>query len=185
MGAARPRLRSAPGSGDAHGPGVHETGGVRRTTALALVVVGVLTVAVYVVSFLLLTTDDRPDQLDTEPVVDVASQACSDLRVDVDALAPLPASATAAQREARVREQDRLVTRFLDQVRAVGDEALDADEPSREWLADWELLAQARRAVLAGGTFVEPVLDGIPVSDRMERIGVEACRVPQGLTTPP
>jgi len=158
-----------------------------RTKAL-LVLVAAGTIAVYATAFALSTTNDRPDQIDTDAVVQVATDACIRLRLGVDSLPPPAPQAPLAARRDRVAEQSRLVARLVADVRAVGRPALDADVPTEQWLGDWTALAQAREAYVDGGavgTFSVPVQDGRPISDRMDAIGVDACRVPDGLKASP
>lgn len=157
-------------------------------TKVLLLGAAAATVGVYVGAFLLFTTDDRPDQIDTAAVEQVATDACIRLRVAVDAAPPLAAGAPLDARQARVGEQEQLVARLVSDVQSVGPQALDEDVPAREWLADWQVLVQARRAFLdAGGAggWALPVLDGRVVSERMDGIGVDACRVPDALKAAP
>lgn len=156
-------------------------------TKVLVIAAGVATVAVYASAFALSTTQDRPDHLDTPVVRDAASTACARLRTEVDALPPLPDGASARDRQARVGEQDRLVRRLVQQVRAVGPQALEADVPAQQWLGDWTRLTDARTAYVAGadGPFSVPVEDGEPISTRMGRVGVPACVVPNSLLVAP
>lgn len=159
---------------------------MRRSTVLLLVLAGVLTLGVYVGSFLLSTTSDRVDQLDSPAVREVAQQACTDLRVAVDALPPVPPDADRTERIARVDRLSAIVAAFDEQVRQVGEQALDADEPARSWLADWASLISSRQQWAQAGTgaYEVPVEDGQPITRRMDAIGVDACTVPAGLTSP-
>ena len=153
-----------------------------------VVLAGVATVGSYVGMVVLSTTRDRVDHLDVEPVKSVAAAACTELRTAVDALPPLPPTASAAERQARVAEQGRLVDRLVQQVRAVGPEALAEDVPAEEWLGDWAALQAARQSWAddgATGPLAVPVADGRPLPDRMGRVGVAACLVPTPLTTAP
>lgn len=161
--------------------------GPRRTTVLVLVAAAA-TVGIYGSAFALSTTDDRPDHLDVDPVSSTASAACASLRADLDALPPLAPGAPPAERLDRLAVQDRAVRALVTTVRGVGQEALDADAPAEDWLADWERLAAARRAYAeagAQGPFSQPVVDGRPLSDRMSGVGLDACRVPASLTAAP
>ena len=145
-------------------------------------------VGVYVVAFLLSTTDDRVDQLDTDALRDVAGPACVTMRTEIDALPALPVGATDEERQARLDVQRVAVERFVAQVRTVGDAALDDDEPAREWLGDWEALLQARQDFATAGftgDFAVPVEGGQPITMRMDDIGVDACQVPTALSTSP
>ena len=153
-----------------------------------VVLVGLATVSAYVGMFVLSTTRNRPDHLDVEPVRSTAAAACTQLRVDVDALPPLPPTATPGQRQERVGDQLQLLDRLVAQVRAVGPEALAADEPALDWLEDWAALRRARQAWAdagATGPFTLPLVDGRPLPDRMASVGVEPCLVPTALTIAP
>lgn len=159
-----------------------------RRTKILLLVVAAGTVAVYVWAFTLSTTKDRPDQLDTPTVSAAAGTACARLRSGLNALPPLPAAATTADRQGRISQQNGQVTDMVAAVRAVGQPALDKDVPATTWLRDWEALAAARSAYAAAGAtgpFVPPTADGRPLPDRMGRIGVAACAVPPALLAAP
>lgn len=158
----------------------------RTKIVLALTSVGL--VAIYTTAVLLSTTRDRVDQIDSDALRPVVRSACIDLRTATDALTPLGADASEQARQDRVSEQADLVAEFLEQVRGAGDEALDDDRPAREWLTDWETLLAARTTFADDGfqgDFGVPVQDGRPITDRMNDIGVEECRVPLGLTIAP
>jgi len=159
---------------------------VPSTVSKVLVVLAAVgTLAVYGGSVVLSTTGDRQDTFDTAPVRDRASAACTALRLEVDAQQPLPDGAAQDLRLARLTEQDALVSRLVADLRGLGPAVLAADPPAEQWLADWEQLAAARRAYAgtgARGTFTVPVEDGLPITDRMDRVGVPACVVPTGLT---
>ena len=159
-----------------------------RRTALLLVAVGAATIGVYVVAFTLDTTRDRPDTLDVQPVKGVAQAACARLRTELDALSPLPAGTTLAQRQDRLAVQDRAVRALVTEVRAVGEPAQRKDVPAQTWLADWLTLADARQAYGAAGAdgeFVPPSADGHPISERMSAVGIDTCVVPDALTVAP
>lgn len=163
-----------------------------RVTAVVLVAVGLATVGVYVAAFTLDTTKDRPDTLDVEPVPGVAATACSRMRADLQALPPLGGQPTQQARLDRIAAEDRLVRTMITQIRAVGAPALAKDVPAEQWLGDWTTLADARTAFAAAGAtgaFVLPTAtDGktvLPITDRMDRIGVPACSVPAPLTVAP
>lgn len=148
--------------------------------------IGVL--AIYGGSVLLSTTRDRVDQIDTAPVEAAAVAACTALRVNLDARPAMPPAPSDGQRSARVDDDAALVTSFVEQVQRAGDAALDADAPARVWLADWQMLIDARRAFAASGfvgTFSVPVADGQPITRRMNDIGVDACQVPRSLVDSP
>lgn len=168
---------------------MHEDGRMpSRVVKVLVVLTGFATVGAYASMLLLSTTQDRPDHLDVEPVKGVAAAACTELRTAVDALPPLAPTASAADRRVRVEEQGRLVGRLVEQVRAVGPEALARDVPVQEWLGDWATLGSVRQAWAeagATGPVPVPVAEGRPLADRMGRVGVASCRVPTALTTAP
>lgn len=159
-----------------------------RRTKLLLLVVAAATVAVYVWSFTLSTTKDRPDQLDTKTVSTAAGAACARLRTGIAGLPALPPGAPTAERQERIREQNGQIDGLVAAVRAVGQPALDKDVPATAWLADWEALAAARSAYAAAGAagpFSPPATEGRTLPDRMGRIGVAACTVPAALLASP
>jgi hypothetical protein len=157
-------------------------------TKVLLLLSAVALVAIYVTAVLLSTTSDRVDQLDSEVMEDAAGPACITLRTELDAMPLLDPLASKEQRATRVAEQAAVVQRFLAQVRAVGDAAIDDDEPAREWLGDWEALLRARQQAAASdftAAFEVPRDGERAITERMNAIGVSACRVPTGLTTAP
>lgn len=157
-------------------------------TKLLLLLSAVALIAVYVAAVLLSTTEDRVDQLDSDVMKDAAAPACITLRTAIDAMPALEPGASTEQRSTRVTEQAGVVQAFVEQVRRVGDEALDDDVPAREWLGDWEALVRVRTDLAATGftgAFALPQDGDRPITDRMNDIGVSACQVPTGLTTAP
>ena len=156
-------------------------------TALLLTAVAVGTLGVYVGIFVLDTTKDNPATLDVQPVKGVAEKACTELRLELDAMPPLPVDATAQQRRDRIAAQDRTVRTLISTVQGVGATALAEDETAAPWLADWATLADARAAYAAAGAtgpFAAPVVDGHPIAERMSD-ALADCVVPVQLTTAP
>lgn len=156
-------------------------------SALLLTAVTVGTLGVYVGIFVLDTTKDDPATLDVQPVKGVAEKACTELRLELDALPPLPADATVQQRRDRVAVQDRSVSTMISTVQAVGPSDLAADTGAQEWLADWRTLADAGTAWAgagATGPYPAPAADGHLITERMNS-AVEGCVVPVQLTTAP
>lgn len=156
-------------------------------TALLLTAVTIGTLGVYVGIFVIDTTRDNPATLDVSPVKGVAANACTQLRLELDALPPLPDDATAQQRRDRVAAQDAPVRTLISTVRALGPAALAKDVPAQEWLTDWATVADARQAWAAAGAtgpFTAPAADGHPLAQRMgDALG--DCVVPVQLTTAP
>ena len=162
--------------------------GLSWRVRLLMIVALLATIGIYGGSVLLSTTRDRVDQIDTKAVESAATAACTTLRVELDALPPLPTTASDDERDARIRLQAAALERFTDRVERVGPRALDQDVPTRTWLGDWAGLLQARQDFAATGftgAFAVPVEDGQPITRRMDAIGVDACRVPQSLLDSP
>lgn len=71
----------------------------------------------------------------------------------------------------------------------VGEDQLHDDQPSLAWLHDWESLAHRAAAAaesLDAGPPADlgvPLVDGQPITDRMNRVGL-TCQVPPALIGP-
>jgi hypothetical protein len=72
---------------------------------------------------------------------------------------------------------------MVTRVSGLGADALREDRPAERWLADWKSLIAARETFaddLAAGrnpSFRLPASDGVPITDRMNSVGLN-CRVP-------
>jgi hypothetical protein len=83
-----------------------------------------------------------------------------------------------------IREQNAAVTAMVAQVRGLDRDLLADDQPTSAWLADWETLVQARERhaadLAANGRphFVVPTVDGEPLTNRMNSVGL-TCEVPR------
>jgi hypothetical protein len=125
---------------------------------------------------------DHLDVLDDPVVVEAADSACVRMAAAVREAAP-PAGAPAGAVASAMRAQDAAVTAMVREVRAVGAGRLRGDRPAISWLADWETLVRLREAyadaVAAGGhpALVVPVVDGVPITDRMGDAGPASCDV--------
>lgn len=156
-------------------------------TAALLVAVSIGTVGVYVGIFVIDTTKDNPATLDNQPTKGVAARACTTLRLDLDGLPALPATASPQQRAARVATENQAVDRLVSTVRALGEATLRKDVPADQWLGDWTTLAAARTAYAAAGSvgpFTPPIVDGHPLTERMGN-ALPDCVVPVSLTVAP
>jgi hypothetical protein len=129
---------------------------------------------------------DRPELIDDEVLAARITSACATMTDRVRAAA-VPTTSPAAARAAAVKRQDQAVRDFVESVRTVGDERLDGDLPSKDWLRDWESIAVLRdraAADLEAGrkpSFVLPKIDGHPITYRMDY--ASSCTVPTELTT--
>ncbi len=148
----------------------------RRRRVLSIVAGGTLAigVAAFAVYGLLIYADhDRVDFIDDPAVLAVASKACNNLASELEQADALsgPAEQIAAQSSA--------VERFVDSIRAVGQQTLDGDAPTIEWLQDWEDLAAAH----AAGEEMPVADNGLPIVVRMDQLALDSdlpeCAVPQ------
>lgn len=154
---------------------------------IAVVVAGAL-VAVALMELWAFANTDDPDLIESSAILRTAGVACATMRQSV-ADAAVARSAPRAQRVGAVNAQNDAVVDMLTQLRALGPALLDADQPTAQWIEDWERLVTARDAYarsLASGrpqTLTLPVVDGRPLLDRLNDVGVN-CRVPLVLLAP-
>jgi hypothetical protein len=159
----------------------------RTSTAVLLGAVAAATVAIYAGS-VFLTTRDQETRLDSDTVTAAAKSACTSLRTDLEAMPVLPPGSAPPVRQERLVAQAARVREFVAAVEAVGGKALDADRPSRAWLADWEALAAAREAYARDeptAAFQVPLVAGEPLTRRMSEVGLPECVVPEVLSATP
>lgn len=145
---------------------------VKRIGVATLVVLGVAATAY---GFWAYINHDRVDFIDSDEVVAGAERACTEMRL---ALAQIPVDAPPSERQ--TAENDAVLA-MVASIRNVGESALRGDEPSLEWLDDWERLVAAR----AAGTAV-PKNDGLAITERMNDLavdsGLDQCQVPPELS---
>jgi len=153
----------------------------RRVTVLVLLITGVIAF-LWMFGPWILGPKDDPTAIDSKPVRTAVSAACTQLRAD---LAALPAGLPAGD---RAEAENRAVEHMIGRVRAVGPDALAHDDPTDQWLGDWEQIVAARReAVRENRPFATPTAHGAPVNIRMFeliRSGLEQCDVPRQLLVP-
>ncbi|MEO5980994.1 MAG: hypothetical protein ABIQ13_01625 [Pedococcus sp.] len=154
---------------------------------VAVVVAGVV-VAVALMKLWTFANTDDPDVIENSVITRTVGVACATMRDSV-ASAALPTSAPRNQRVGAVNAQNDAVVDMLTKVRSLGPTLLDADQPTSQWIEDWERLVTARDAYarsLAAGKpkpLALPVVDGRPLLDRLNNVGVN-CRVPLALLAP-
>jgi hypothetical protein len=84
-------------------------------------------------------------------------------------------------RTERIHAVDDAIATLVTSVRSLGPERLDDDRPAVDWLADWEDLARRRESYakeLEAGVirdFEVPVVDGVPVTQRMADVAPPEC----------
>jgi hypothetical protein len=125
---------------------------------------------------------DRIELIDRPDVAERADEACASMRAE---LAQMATSGTgSAEIASRVRQENEVVRRFVQSVRALGRPALKDDSPAEAWLRDWENLVAARDHfaydLIQGTTGTAPTVptvNGVPIIKRMNEVGI-ACRVP-------
>ncbi len=178
-------MRTEEPAGPAPPPGAGEPAdgdhGGRRVTIVVLLITGIIA-ALWMFGPSLIGPKDDPTAIDSKPVRTAVSAACTGLRAD---LAALPAGLSTAD---RAEAENRAVERLIARVRAVGPDALAHDDPTEQWLGDWEqIVADRRQAVRDGKRFSPRVIHGTPVNIRMFeliRSGLEQCDVPRQLLAP-
>ncbi|WP_203727454.1 hypothetical protein [Paractinoplanes durhamensis] len=160
----------------------------RRPGRVLFVVIIVAGAAVWLLGFWQYAQHDRIELIDLPVVADRADEACTTMRAAV-AVSAAPAGSGVEARVRTVRAQDAAVAVMVARVRELGPEKLADDHPAASWLADWEDLVAVREKYaddLAAGRAVSlqvPVTDGVPITRRMDEVGL-LCRVPAQLVTP-
>lgn len=155
------------------------------TTAIAVAVVGVFGIGLYRYA-----TADHLGVLDDPVVIDAANAACAQMAKAVhDQAAPPGASASAVAET--IRRQNVAITSMVSDIRELGSDRLRHDHPAVGWLADWEALVTLREVyadALSNGerpTVVIPESDGVPITERMDDVGLsESCVVAAELARP-
>ncbi len=153
----------------------------KRVTIIVLVLSGIIG-GLWAIGPFVFAGHDDPTAIDSKPVRRAVSAACTQLHAD---LAALPAGMAPAP---RAEAENRAVEALVARVRAVGPDALRHDQPTEQWLGDWESIVAARRQVVREGKrFTTPQGGGAPVNIRMFeliRSGLEQCDVPRQLLVP-
>jgi len=93
-----------------------------------------------------------------------------------------------SDRQTRITSGNVAIEQLIVGVNALGHDRLAADEPSVDWLDDWERLAVARTAFgksLVDGKTVSsleiPEVDGHPITERMISVAPDECN--EAITT--
>ncbi|GAB3075389.1 MULTISPECIES: hypothetical protein [unclassified Phycicoccus] len=154
---------------------------------VSVVVAGVV-VAVALVKLWAFANTDNPAVIENSAITRTVGVACATMRDSVSAAA-VPTSAPRNQRLGAINAQNDAVVEMLTTLRSLGPGVVDADQPTAQWIDDWEQLVTARDAYarsLAAGKpkpLVLPVVDGRPLVARLNDVGVN-CRVPLALLAP-
>ena len=155
-------------------------------------VAGPLCMVVVVASFVgigVLGTRDVPGLISDPRIVDAIGKGCEDVRA---AVGDHPVVGPPRQKAAAVRRQNVAVDSMLRRVESVGDARIDADRPTRRWIADWRRLVDARVQVAADldqgrrTRFRVPrTADDEPINRRMGAAAeLAGCSVPRALLRP-
>ncbi|MFC0533094.1 hypothetical protein [Phytohabitans kaempferiae] len=155
----------------------------RRRIALVVVAAVVATgcVGLSCAGLWVYASHDPPELIDSE-VADIADRACATMQAAVAARAA-PPNAPIDAKVRSIGDQNAAVRTMVAQVRGLGDERLEDDLPSAAWLVDWETLVEVREQYaqdLSAGReprFAVPMVDGVPITDRMNDVGLD-CQVP-------
>jgi hypothetical protein len=132
---------------------------------------------------------DNPTMIEDPLIVRVANAACATMR-DEAAAAAVGTAAPRAQRVGAINAQNDAVIELVATVRRFVDPGtLERDQPSEQWLEDWQRLVAVRdayaRSLAAGkpAPMVMPVIDGQSLTDRLDNVGLN-CRVPLVILEP-
>jgi hypothetical protein len=137
-------------------------------TSKGLLIAGVLVLAlIWGYGFKLFAEHDKPAVIDHAVVVEASQKACAALGREVDAV---PSGGPRAE---VIKAEDQAIGRFVDRVKAVGQDELDGDRPAQRWLRDWHAIVVARE-----GDGVVPMADGAPITQRMSAVGI-TCTIPE------
>lgn len=164
---------------------------VRRRWFWVAVVVGPLATVTMVVAFgatVALDARDAPGLIDDPEVMSVVDAECRSMTSTVEGL-PLEGDQRAQSR--RILDQNSAVEQMVEAVRELGQDVLDRDRPTVQWLEDWERLLEAR-ATFARDLATEnraaldvPRVDGQRITERMDEAALlMECVVPEELTEP-
>jgi hypothetical protein len=132
--------------------------------------------------------EDDPEVVERSDIRRAAGAACAVMR-DATAAVAVSATHSARQRAGAINAQNDAVVSLVSAVRALGPRVVEADQPTGQWLEDWERLVTTRdayaRSVAAGKPrpLALPVIDGRPLVERLNDVGVN-CRVPLVLLQP-
>ncbi|MEO6471134.1 MAG: hypothetical protein ABIR57_04700 [Aeromicrobium sp.] len=134
------------------------------------------------------STNDFKDYIDNDRILAVVEHECDRMTKTVDSIT---VSGTLRQQAAAIRAQDVAVEKMVKAVRAIDPDLLDSDEPTLQWVADWDQLVNLRSVFAAeverghDPEFEEPTdLDGDPILDRMDFASEPECVVPDALLDP-
>lgn len=132
---------------------------------------------------------DNPKVIEDPLIVRVANAACATMRNEA-AAAAVGTAAPRANRVDAINTQDNAVVELITTMhRMIEPRTLERDQPSDQWLEDWQRLVAARDAYarsLAAGKplpMVLPVIDGQSLANRLDNVGLN-CRVPLVMMEP-
>jgi hypothetical protein len=160
----------------------------RAWVARVAVLLAALAAALVLMRLWAYANRDDPRVIEGSDLGRVAGAACATMREEA-AAAAVPATAPVRQRVGAINAQNDAVVTMVSTIQQVGSRVVEADQPARQWLDDWQRLVGVRDAYarsLAAGRpepLDFPVVDGRPLVDRLNDVGVN-CRVPQVLLAP-
>lgn len=139
---------------------------------------------------IVLTGDDFPGFIEDEDLIDTISSQCVLMTLTVESL---PITGSTPQQAAAISDQNRAVEIMVQSIRSAHPTKIRKDEPTEQWLRDWERLVDAR-AIYAEELLRDPSAsltvptdaDGDDITDRMDEVwlGDTACEVPNTLVSP-
>jgi len=145
---------------------------------LTVVLIGGAVIAFAIASawgFWVYANHDRLESIDDPTVADAAADACREMSSVLARIAADPPASGRLDAEADA------VRAMVDRIRSLGDETIDGDIPTGQWLDDWEALASAH----ATGAPTPLDQGGVPIVDRMDELvnwsSIPDCVVPDVL----
>lgn len=162
-----------------------------KWVAITLSVVASFAAMAMTIVAVVVGTDDYPGIIQDPDLIAVIGEECDLMTSTVESIS---IEGSVRAQAGAIIDQNRAVTIMLDSIRADGGDALDDDRPTRQWLADWQRLVDARTAYAAdltsgaAGDLEVPLdEDGDQIDRRMEDVWIDepgACDVPSVLVSP-
>ena len=143
----------------------------------------------WVYAMTILTRQDDPQLIDDPSVVSKVESACAQMTASL-AQPTAGGSIRAISPASTIKAQNAAVLTMTSDIRSLGRSSLAQDQPTAEWLDNWDELVRVRAnyaddlAASRTTTYIVPRIGGVPVTFRINEISV-ACEVPPQLAGTP
>jgi hypothetical protein len=160
----------------------------RVWAARIAVVVAAVVVFVALSKLWTFANQDDPAVVEQGSISRLATAACARMRESAVA-SSVATTAPVPRRVGAINAQNDAVVELVTTMQTLGSARLEADQPTSQWLEDWQRLVAARDAYarsLASGKpkpLQLPTIDGRPLVERLNNVGLN-CRVPLVLLAP-